>query len=105
MNKRTTVTHALRGGQLEHVVVVHGVPAQAHTSRAAAMCALMLALALTSGCTFCKTHERTCAIGGGIAITSVGLSMHDGRDHSSGTQPAPKIPTPSVNCTNPESCR
>jgi hypothetical protein len=45
MNKPTTLTHQLRDGELHHVVIVRGVPVQTHTSRVAALCALMLAKA------------------------------------------------------------
>lgn len=75
--KRTTLTTQLRDGELEHVVVVQGEPVQAHTSRAAAMCALMLAMAC-AGCETMERHPRATAFVASSLILSAGIALSKG---------------------------
>lgn len=108
-SKRTTLTMQLRDGQLEHVVHVAGEAVQAHTSRAAAMCALMLALAC-AGCEstkrLCDEHPIACPmIVGALGTSALMCIPGHSSSRSIGTQPVPEIPTPSVSCANPETCR
>jgi hypothetical protein len=93
---QTTLTHALRDGQLEHVVIVQGEPVQAHTSRVAAMCALMLALAC-AGCQTMERHPRATAFIAGSLVLSAGLalSQHDGH----GPVAEPRMSVPLVDCS------
>lgn len=77
----------------------------------------MIRLALTllvivglSGCAFCREHDRACAIAGGIAITSVALTIHGGHSRSSGyvmSDPliAPDVTTQPVVCTSAGNCK
>lgn len=85
--KRPTLTTQLRDGELEHVVVVAGEPVQAHTSRAAAMCALMLALALT-GCEstkqLCADHPVACPVVIGLVGTALVMCAGPHGGHSQG---------------------
>lgn len=66
---------------------------------------LMLALVALTGCTFCRTHDRTCALAGGVALTSLALTIHGGHSRTVGTQPAPDVTTQPVVCTSGGNCK
>lgn len=108
-SKQTTLTTQLRDGELEHVVVVKGERVQAHTSQAAAMCALMLALAC-QGCAtvtdFVQDHPRTTAVITGVVVLSAVMTLEQNHKHGPVTT-EPRMSAPlTPNCTvYPEMCK
>lgn len=103
-SKRTTLTTQLRDGELEHVVIVRGEAVQAHTSRAAALCALMLALAC-AGCATVRDFSREHPYATTVIATSLLLSAGVAAERSAGGSEQ-RIETPGVDCSaNPGSCK
>lgn len=64
----------------------------ARAKKSAALIGTVALAALSASCTFCRTHDRACAIASTVAITSFALTLHGHGGSSSGTGPAPEIP-------------